>query len=315
MLKLLVFSLAAPLFAQSGMEAIFAPLDIKGPGAAVLVLKNGKPIFERGYGVRDLRGNAKITSGTNFRLASFSKQLTAMATMISVRDKRFTYESRLTDFFPDFPAWGKAITVRHLLTHTSGLPDYEDLMGQNWTAEKQITDKEVLRATKEGESAEIRARGRAGRHSKLGVCGAGADRRAEGVRALPGFPEALHFRPVTDEAHARLCEGDQLGGDAGVRACRAGRRASSKRTRARRRRRSAMEESIPIWTIWRSGTRPFARTPCCPKRISRRRSDSGAVEQRRLPPHGVSYGFGWYRIRTRGGRGCGTRGRPSGSGR
>ena len=67
MLRLLAFCAAAPLFAQSGMEAIFAPLDIKGPGAAVLVLKNGKPIFERGYGVRDLRGNAKITSGTNFR--------------------------------------------------------------------------------------------------------------------------------------------------------------------------------------------------------------------------------------------------------
>ena len=144
MLKLLAFCVAVPMFGQSGLEALFAPFDTKTPGMAVLVLKNGKPIFERGYGVRDLRGNAKIGTGTNFRLASFSKQFTAMAAMISVRDKRFKYEDRLTDFFPDFPDWGRAITVRHLLNHTSGLPDYEDLMGQKWTPEKQISDQEVL---------------------------------------------------------------------------------------------------------------------------------------------------------------------------
>src|SRR5262252_1913294 len=84
MLKTLFLCAALPAFAQSGIESIFAPLDAKAPGAAVLVLKNGKAFFERGYGVRDLKGNAKINGGTNFRLASFSKQFTAMAVMLLV---------------------------------------------------------------------------------------------------------------------------------------------------------------------------------------------------------------------------------------
>jgi CubicO group peptidase (beta-lactamase class C family) len=66
-----------------------------------------------------------------------------------VRDGKLRYDQRLTDIFQDFPAYGQAITVRHLLTHTSGLPDYEDLMDQTkmdkpWTPTHQIQDEEVL---------------------------------------------------------------------------------------------------------------------------------------------------------------------------
>jgi CubicO group peptidase (beta-lactamase class C family) len=136
---------AVPLAAQATMESIFAPLDGKNPGASVLVIKNGRTFFERGYGVRDLKSNSKITSATNFRLASVTKQFTAMAVMLLVKDRQLRYEDRLTDFFPDFPEWGRAVTVRHLLTHTAGLPDYEDLMsGGKWTATHQITDQEAL---------------------------------------------------------------------------------------------------------------------------------------------------------------------------
>src|SRR5260370_690933 len=67
----------------SGIDGIFEPLmDAKSPGAAVLVIKNGRAFFEKGYGVRDLRGMSRIGSGTDFRLASFSKQFTAMAIML-----------------------------------------------------------------------------------------------------------------------------------------------------------------------------------------------------------------------------------------
>jgi CubicO group peptidase (beta-lactamase class C family) len=128
------------------MDAIFAPLaNGKTPGIAVLVRQNGHTIFERGYGVRDVRSFAKIDATTDFRLASFTKQFTAMAVMLLVHDGKLRYDQRLTDFFPDFPAYGTAITIGHLLTHTSGLPDYEDLMtGSTWTAEHQIQDAEVL---------------------------------------------------------------------------------------------------------------------------------------------------------------------------
>ena len=71
----------------SRIEAIFAVLaDGKSPGAAMLVRKNGNTVFERGYGVRDLRTLAHIDAHTNFRLALFTKQFTAMAIMLLVDD-------------------------------------------------------------------------------------------------------------------------------------------------------------------------------------------------------------------------------------
>src|SRR5258705_9198633 len=124
------------------------------PGIAVLIGYRGKDSF-RAYGVRDLRSKAKIDAHTNFRLASFTKQFTAMAIILLVHDGKLRYDETLTEIFPDFPAYGKAITVRNLLNHTSGLPDYEDLMdafekksGPTWSPQKQIQDTEVLELLK-----------------------------------------------------------------------------------------------------------------------------------------------------------------------
>jgi len=137
---------------DSVFSAVTSP---DSPGLAVLVHKNGQRIFERGYGVPDTRSKVKIDARTNFRLASFTKQFTAMATMLLVQDGKLRYDQTLTEIFPDFPAYGKPITVRNLLNHTSGLPDYEELMdavektkGPVWTPEKQIQDAEVLELLK-----------------------------------------------------------------------------------------------------------------------------------------------------------------------
>jgi CubicO group peptidase (beta-lactamase class C family) len=133
------------------IEAIFAPLVTPhSPGVAVLVVQDGKKLFERGYGLRDLQSAAKIDSRTNFRLASCSKQFTAMAIMLLVHDGKLRYEQKLTDIFPDFPAYGRAISIRNLLNHTGGLQDYEALMERpenkgKWTDDHQIQDAEVLR--------------------------------------------------------------------------------------------------------------------------------------------------------------------------
>jgi CubicO group peptidase (beta-lactamase class C family) len=100
------------------------------PGCAVLVIKDGQPVFRKGYGVRDLRTLQKIDPGTNFRLASLTKQFTAMAVMLLVHDGKLRYDDHLTDVFRDFPAYGKTITIRQILNHTSGLVDYEDIMAK-----------------------------------------------------------------------------------------------------------------------------------------------------------------------------------------
>ena len=98
------------------------------PGAAVLVAKEGRAVYNSSRGVADLQAMRPIDFRTNFRLASVTKQFTAAAIMLLVRDGKLRYEDRLTDLFPDFPEYGRAITVRNLLDHTSGLPDYEELM-------------------------------------------------------------------------------------------------------------------------------------------------------------------------------------------
>jgi len=133
---------------DSAFSAIASP---GSPGFAILVKKDKQVVFAKGYGIRDLRTKTPIDAQTNFRLASFTKQFTAMAIMLLVHDGKLRYEQSLTEIFPEFPAYGKNITVRNLLNHTGGLPDYEDLMdalenvkGPIWSPEKQIQDAEVL---------------------------------------------------------------------------------------------------------------------------------------------------------------------------
>jgi CubicO group peptidase (beta-lactamase class C family) len=136
----------------TGIDRIFAGLiQPADPGVAVLVKKDGKIIYEKGYGVRELRTHAKIDAQTNFRLASVTKQFTAMAVLLLIHDEKLHYDQHLTEVFPDFPAYGKEITIRNLLNHTSGLPDYSEIMdqkeksgGTQWSPNHQIQDEEVL---------------------------------------------------------------------------------------------------------------------------------------------------------------------------
>lgn len=144
-------SAAAP--AEQQLDAILSAVtEPQAPGAAVMVRKNGHTVYAKGFGVRDLRTKAKIDAHTNFRLASFTKQFTAMAIMLLADDGRLRYDQTLGEVIPGFPAYGKNVTIRNLLNHTGGLPDYEDLMdaaekakgSSIWTPEHQIQDHEVL---------------------------------------------------------------------------------------------------------------------------------------------------------------------------
>jgi CubicO group peptidase (beta-lactamase class C family) len=154
-LAALPFCRAEGPVSEEQINQIFAGLKSDGgPGGAVLVVKNGQVVFKRGYGVIDLRSRRKIDGHTNFRLASCTKQFTAMAVMLLARDGKLRYQDRLTDIFPDFPEYGKSITIRNLLNHTSGLLDYEDLMAKPAAGTPpenipQIKDAGVLQLLKE----------------------------------------------------------------------------------------------------------------------------------------------------------------------
>ncbi len=125
---------------ESRIDALFASVKADDPGAAVMVIRDGHVVFQRGYGMTDLRTLHKIDEHTNFRLASLTKQFTAMSIMLLVHDGKLRYNESLSEVFPEFPAYGKGVTIRNLLNHTSGLIDYEDLMAQQYgnTPDEQI---------------------------------------------------------------------------------------------------------------------------------------------------------------------------------
>src|SRR6266566_8244755 len=128
---------------ETVVDALFHDFDqTNAPGAAVTVIRDGKPLLAKGYGLADLEKKIPCTTNTNFRLASVTKQFTAMAVLILAEQEKLSLKDHLPKFFPRFPEYGKAITLRHLLTHTSGLPDYEDHIPQGTTI--PLSDRDVL---------------------------------------------------------------------------------------------------------------------------------------------------------------------------
>jgi CubicO group peptidase (beta-lactamase class C family) len=112
------------------------------PGLVFACIEHGKASSVRSYGLANLETRARCQPRTNFRLASVSKAFTAMAILILAERGGLSLEDRLPRFFPGFPRDGKEITIRHLLTHTSGLLDYEDLIAAGATA--ALKDRDVL---------------------------------------------------------------------------------------------------------------------------------------------------------------------------
>jgi len=184
--------------AESAADTALAGLVRPGePGFAVLVRYRGGLAVQRHYGVRDLRTKVPIDASTNFRLASFTKQFTAMAVMLLVHDGKLKYDQTLGSIWPDFPDYGRAVTIRQLLNHAAGLPDYEDLMeaaekssGPRWSSEKQIQDEEVLTLLKTALRGKF-APGTSWSYSNSGYVVLGLIvAKASGV----SYPEFLHVR-------------------------------------------------------------------------------------------------------------------------
>ena len=113
------------------------------PGASVLVLRDGQPLLRRGYGQADLEAGTPASADTNYRLASVTKQFTAAAILLLAQDGALSLDDPVKRWLPSLPAAADAITLRQLLSHTSGLLDYEDHVAHGFTG--QLHDSDVLR--------------------------------------------------------------------------------------------------------------------------------------------------------------------------
>ena len=115
------------------IEALLATIvRDKGPGVGVIVIQEGKVVHKKGYGLANVEEGIPIRVNTAFEIASLSKQFTAMAIMILAERGRLSYDDSLQKFFPDINSRGARITVRHLLSHTSGMRDsLASLLGED----------------------------------------------------------------------------------------------------------------------------------------------------------------------------------------
>jgi CubicO group peptidase (beta-lactamase class C family) len=93
------------------------------PGAAVLIAKDGKIVYKKGFGYADVENKEKVSPETKFRIGSVTKQFTAAAILKLQEENRLNVTDKLSKYFPDFPR-GEEVTIHHLLTHTSGIHSY-----------------------------------------------------------------------------------------------------------------------------------------------------------------------------------------------
>ncbi|MEW6129864.1 MAG: serine hydrolase domain-containing protein [Acidobacteriota bacterium] len=114
------------------------------PGATVIVVKDGKVLFRKGYGLANIELNIPAQPDMIFRIGSITKQFTAVAILMLEEQGKLSLTDDLTKYFPDYPTQGKKITVEHLLNHTSGIKSYTAL--PEWLPQwrKDFKDEELI---------------------------------------------------------------------------------------------------------------------------------------------------------------------------
>ncbi len=125
------------------LDRIFESYQGNVPGVAVMLIDNGRVALDTAFGLADIANAIPVTRTTNFRLASVTKQFTAMCILMLQERGQLDFSTTLDKIFPEFPVYGRKINIRHLLQHTSGMIAYEALMPD--TATVQVHDSDVLR--------------------------------------------------------------------------------------------------------------------------------------------------------------------------
>jgi CubicO group peptidase (beta-lactamase class C family) len=108
----------------------------------IMVADKGKVIYNKGFGYADIENKKSIDENTLFNLCSITKQFTAMGIMILKEQGKLLYDDKLIKYFPNLPY--PNVTLRQILNHTSGLPDYLDMLYKGWTDSKIPTNSDAI---------------------------------------------------------------------------------------------------------------------------------------------------------------------------
>lgn len=164
------------------------------PGAAIAVVKDGKVVFKKGYGLADLNSGNPVTPSTNFNICSLTKQFTAYLILKLAEENRLSPDDRIDKYFPDFKdrAEGKA-TIRQLMSHCSGIIDHYDYV--NKALYKEFRDKDVLDAIKSVDSVYFQP-GTAYRYSNTAFCLLSLIIEQVSGNSFPGSVREYIFKPL-----------------------------------------------------------------------------------------------------------------------
>ena len=115
------------------------------PGASIAVASDGKVLLAKGYGLADVAGRVPARPHTVYRIGSLTKQFTAAAVMDLVERGSMAVDDEVTRFLPDYPTQGHHLTVRHLLTHTSGIRSYTEIPQFRLISNEKVPREELVR--------------------------------------------------------------------------------------------------------------------------------------------------------------------------
>lgn len=115
---------------KADVDRVFAAWDkADSPGCALGIVHEGKLVYQKGYGQANLEQNIPINPSTVFYIASTSKQFTATSIALLAKQNKVSLDDDIRKYLPELPEYDSRITIRHLIHHTSGIPDYLELLG------------------------------------------------------------------------------------------------------------------------------------------------------------------------------------------
>lgn len=188
-----------PFHAQKGgaaeLDAIFNSLCQTGQFSGnVLIAHNGKPIYEKSFGFTDQTTREPLNADTMFLLGSVSKQFTAAGIVKLKLAGKLSYEDELVKYLPELPYPG--VTIRKMLNHTSGLPDYLPLMEEHWDKTKYATNPDMIAILARYHPALLFPPGQKYLYSNTGYALLAVIIEKVSGRPFPEFMEDQVFKPL-----------------------------------------------------------------------------------------------------------------------
>lgn len=137
---------------QQHIHKLFSNYNTHTPGASIIILKNGIPVYKKSFGLANLEYQIPITSSTIFNANSLSKQFVSFALYLLEKEDKISFEDTIQKYIPDFPEYDKPIKIKNLMSHTSGIRDQWGLLSlSGWRFDDFISSEHALQLIKHQE--------------------------------------------------------------------------------------------------------------------------------------------------------------------